>query len=66
MKKILIFGSGFSSSYILSYLLKESLSYNWHISVVDKNPVLAKKYLTIKTIQIYYALMLIVMRKEQR
>ena len=43
MKKILIFGSGFSSSYILSYLLKESLSYNWHISVVDKNPVLAKK-----------------------
>ena len=43
MKKILIFGSGFSSSYILYYLLKESLSYNWHISVVDKNPVLAKK-----------------------
>ena len=43
MKKILIFGSGFSSSYILSYLLKKSQKYNWQIIVVDKNPILAKE-----------------------
>lgn len=35
MNKILIIGAGRSTSSLISYLLKQSVSHNWHITVAD-------------------------------
>ncbi len=35
MKKILVIGAGRSASSLISYLLKHSAQYNWHITVAD-------------------------------
>ena len=41
MQKILIIGAGRSTSSLISYLLKQSGTYNWHITVADNNKQLA-------------------------
>jgi len=42
MKKILIIGSGRSSTILIEYLLKQSEKYNWKITVTDSNLSLAQ------------------------
>lgn len=42
MNKILIIGAGRSTSSLISYLLKQSLSHNWQITVADSNIQLAE------------------------
>jgi saccharopine dehydrogenase-like NADP-dependent oxidoreductase len=42
MNKILIIGAGRSTSSLISYLLKRSDKYNWHITVADTNIQLAE------------------------
>jgi saccharopine dehydrogenase-like NADP-dependent oxidoreductase len=42
MNKILIIGAGRSTSSLISYLLKQSVSHNWQITVADSNIQLAE------------------------
>lgn len=42
MNKILIIGAGRSTSSLISYLLKQSVSHNWQITVADSNLQLAE------------------------
>ena len=42
MKTVLVLGAGRSSSMLISYLLKNSRQYNWHIIVGDKNKAAAE------------------------
>ncbi len=56
MNKILIIGAGRSTSSLISYLLKQSLSHNWQITVADNNIQLAeakiKGFTTAKAISL--------------
>ena len=42
MKKILLLGAGRSTASLIQYLLKESESENWHITLVERNMEFAK------------------------
>ena len=45
MKNILILGAGLSTNILIDYLLKNSVEYNWHITIADINEDLAKQKL---------------------
>ncbi|HMH23081.1 MAG TPA: saccharopine dehydrogenase C-terminal domain-containing protein [Puia sp.] len=41
MKRILLFGAGKSATSLISYLVRETASRGWHLTVADTNPSLA-------------------------
>ncbi len=43
MKNVLVLGAGYSSPYLISYLLKEAEKYNWFVNVCDRDYELARK-----------------------
>lgn len=45
MKNILILGAGLSTNILIDYLLKNSVEYNWHVTIADINEDLAKQKL---------------------
>ena len=45
MKNILILGAGLSTNILIDYLMKNSVEYNWHVTIADINEDLAKQKL---------------------